>query len=80
MPDDINTPNAAGLPATSWRRQLDEREAKEVQLAELYAGHFRHGTDGHSRLMLIAHLAAMCDALELALLSAAVRAEGREAR
>jgi len=44
-----------------WRTELDERQQKEVELARLYARDFAHGTDGHSRLMLIERLAGMLD-------------------
>ena len=36
---------------------LDERMRKELRFAQTYAREFAHGTDGHSRLMLIAKLA-----------------------
>lgn len=36
--------------------QLSDREQREVELANVYATVFAHGTDGHSRLMLIAKL------------------------
>lgn len=39
-----------------WLWQLDERQIKEVQLAQVYAEQFAHGTDGHHRLLLIAKL------------------------
>lgn len=46
---------------STWRDGLGMRERQEVELAEHYATHLRHGTDGHSRLMLIARLAALLD-------------------
>lgn len=48
----------------SWIDQLTERERKEVQFALLYAGQFNHGTDGHSRLVLIDKLARLLDEAE----------------
>lgn len=39
-----------------WFYELNEREQKEVHFAGAYAQHYAHGTDGHSRLMLIAKL------------------------
>ena len=48
----------------SWLEQLTEREAKEVDFAQMYANHYSHGTDGHNRLLLISKLAHMIDSLE----------------
>lgn len=45
----------------SYFAQLTEREAAEVHFAKLYAQHYHHGTDGHSRLMLIARLAELLE-------------------
>jgi hypothetical protein len=36
---------------------LDDRQVAEIEFAKTYAETFHHGTDGHSRLMLIAKLA-----------------------
>jgi hypothetical protein len=47
---------------TTWTDALDERQQKELDFARLYATHYAHGTDGHSRLMLIARLAELLDA------------------
>jgi len=41
----------------NWMELLTERERKEVKFAWAYAANFNHGTDGHSRLLLIAKLA-----------------------
>lgn len=46
----------------NWFEQLDERQQKEVEMAITYNSLFRHGTDGHNRLILIAQLAGMLDA------------------
>jgi hypothetical protein len=35
---------------------LTEREQSEVKFSLAYFDHFQHGTDGHSRLVLIAKL------------------------
>ena len=43
---------------------LDEREQKEVRFARLYARDFAHGTDGHSRIMLIAKMAYILECYE----------------
>lgn len=48
----------------SWRDQLTEWEAKEVRLAQVYATDLAHGTDGHSRLMLIYKLAGLLNKAE----------------
>lgn len=48
----------------AWEKLLDERQAKELAFARMYATAFHHGTDGHSRLMLIAKLAEMLDRAE----------------
>lgn len=43
-----------------WMKHyLSERELKEVQLAQVYASDFHHGTTGHNQLMLISKLADM---------------------
>lgn len=44
-----------------WRNNLSVREQAEVRFAETYVKDFNHGTDGHSRLDVIARLAAMLD-------------------
>ena len=44
----------------NWRDYLDDRQKKEVALAEHYASD-PHGTDGHNRLLLIAKLAQLLD-------------------
>jgi len=44
--------------------QLDERQRKEVSFARDYALNFKHGTAGHTRLLLIAKLADMIDIME----------------
>lgn len=36
---------------------LNSREQSELKFAQVYVDHFEHGTDGHSRLVLIAKLA-----------------------
>lgn len=41
-----------------------EREQKEINFARAYAQHYAHGTDGHSRLMLISKLCDKLDAME----------------
>lgn len=46
---------------TDWRKELTERENKEVDFAFIYADLYNHGTDGHSRLTLIARLARLLD-------------------
>ena len=47
-----------------WMKTLDERQKQEVAFARLYALEFKHGTDGHNRLLLIAKLADMLDKQE----------------
>jgi len=49
---------------TNWRKTLDEQQQKEVQFAEAYNQKFNHGTDGHSRLMLISLMAYLLDCLQ----------------
>jgi hypothetical protein len=44
-----------------WQAGLDERQRKEIELARVYTRDFNHGTDGHSRLTLIANLAETLD-------------------
>jgi hypothetical protein len=40
------------------------RALQELDFARLYDQHFSHGTDGHSRLVLIAMLATLLDQKE----------------
>lgn len=49
------------MATNNWRQGLSERERKEVGFAELYARDFAHGTDGDSRLKLVAKLAGLLD-------------------
>ena len=52
-------------PADSkWFGILDERQQKEVRFALDYAQNYKHGTDGHNRLMTIALLADIATRLE----------------
>lgn len=44
-----------------WRNQLDDRQQKEVALAETYVRDFNHGTTGHNQLILVATLAELLD-------------------
>jgi hypothetical protein len=48
----------------NWRAELDEQQRKEVLFAQDYAASYAHGTDGHSRLMLIAKMAELLDKQE----------------
>ncbi len=48
---------------TNWRHSYNERENSEIDFAGIYVDKFNHGTDGHSRLNLIARLTATLDAL-----------------
>lgn len=50
-----------------WHDILDEREQKEVAFAKTYAREYAHGTAGHNRLMLIAKMANLLSAIEVAL-------------
>ena len=36
---------------------FNERERNEIQFARIYSEDFRHGTDGHTRILLVAKLA-----------------------
>ncbi len=48
--------------AADWRdSMLDERQAKEIKLAEVYTRDFSHGTTGHNQLLLISRLAELLD-------------------
>lgn len=49
---------------SKWFAGLNEREQKEVAFALEYAKNYRHGTDGHNRLLLIALLANIATNLE----------------
>ena len=48
-----------------WKKLLDERQQKELEFAELYVAEFHHGTDGHSRLMLLAKLSELLTRIEM---------------
>lgn len=50
--------------AHKWESQLDNRQHKELRLAQLYAKDFAHGTTGHNQLMLIARLADLLNHVE----------------
>lgn len=47
-----------------WLNELDDRQRKEVEFALIYEDGFKHGTDGHNRLLLIAKLAHMLNEAE----------------
>jgi len=49
-------------PTIPWTDGLDPRQQQELDFARTYATKYAHGTDGHSRLMLIARLAELLDA------------------
>lgn len=42
---------------------LSLREIKEIEFAKMYVEKFEHGTDGHSRLMLIDHMNSVLESL-----------------
>lgn len=42
-------------------KKAADRAILELDFARLYAANFNHGTDGHSRLILIAKLAELLD-------------------
>lgn len=44
---------------------FDDRQIKEMMLAEVYENNFDHGTDGHSRLKLIARMLHFIDWMRL---------------
>lgn len=46
----------------NWLDELDERQRKEIEFARMYAQQFGHGTDGHTRLLLLAKMADLLDA------------------
>lgn len=48
-----------------WLRDFTDRERDEIKFAQVYAIQFAHGTDGHSRLILIAKLADKLNTSEL---------------
>jgi hypothetical protein len=51
--------------AALYPTEKDARRAlQELDFARLYDAHFFHGTDGHSRLWLIATLAKLLDQKE----------------
>jgi hypothetical protein len=44
-----------------WRKQLVERAQKELELAQLYARDFNHGTSGHLSYTTMSVMAALLD-------------------
>jgi hypothetical protein len=44
-----------------WETHLNERELKEVNFCREYARNYSHGTDGHSRMIVISKLADLLD-------------------
>jgi len=51
----------AELAAIYPDEKAGRRALQELDFARLYEQHFSHGTDGHSRLVLIAKLADLLD-------------------
>lgn len=49
-----------------WFKGLSEREQNEVNFCMVYSEQFAHGTDGHTRMLIVAKLAKMLDEMELA--------------
>lgn len=43
---------------------FSDREIAECKLATIYERQFRHGTDGHNRLVIIAQLVDMLERVE----------------
>lgn len=50
-----------------WFQKLDDRQKSEVLFAVTYSLEFKHGTDGHHRLLLIAEMAAQLNQAEAAI-------------
>lgn len=46
---------------SDWTSFFNEREKAEMFFSELYGEFFRHGTDGHNRLLLLARLIHLVD-------------------
>lgn len=55
MDDDSTTP----IP--EWEKLLDDRQRAEIAFAKMYTKNFKHGTDGHHRLTIIARLSDLLD-------------------
>ena len=54
----------AELAAIYPEKKSADRALQELDFARMYDQHFHHGTDGHSRLVLIAKLAELLDEKE----------------
>lgn len=52
---------------SQWMSELTDREQKEVEFCLLYSDAFNHGTDGHTRLNIVAKLARKLHEYEIAL-------------
>ena len=57
-----------------WHSNPHDRQRKEIAFARMYAKDYAHGTDGHSRLVLISLLVELLDQTEGALALARLRA------
>ena len=57
--------NEDSTPFRGWLEQFgfDERQIKEIEFADTYTHGYRHGTDGHNRLLLVSKLAEAIDQL-----------------
>ena len=49
----------------SWWEKLDERQKKELDFALTYRNSFNHGTDGHTRLLMICRMSDICYDMEI---------------
>ena len=61
---DENTTLRERYEMTQWFQELDDRQKSEVLFAVTYLLEFKHGTDGHHRLLLIAEMAGQLNQYE----------------
>lgn len=63
----------------TWKEKISEpRLVKEIEFACMYAESFKHGTDGHGRLILISEMANLLDEQQerIAKLEGILKSEG----
>jgi hypothetical protein len=70
QPDDIF--------AKHWKDDLQERNRKEVELAQMYENRFNHGTSGHLAYTTMAIMAKLLDHAWGEVISLRQQLEGRE--
>jgi hypothetical protein len=50
----------------NWFKDFNERQQKEIEFSRIYAGQFRHGTDGHNAKLIITKMCNILDGIQTA--------------